>query len=175
MWFHTQFSINWKIHLTYKPRLKENSKKQALWQFKSYQIEVLWNTGNRNTGLQGTFRGTLSLQINSDLKEPRWLLTSIPQKPIAAFNHPNQHVGIRQHQTVSDRHQSEKGFISRSGPILSPQQVFSPLRFSYTRQWPIFMLLTIMPHRLKSHLFVVTPSIHFKAHGHLFRNRTLSF
>ena len=79
---------NW-IHLMYKPRLKENSKKQALWQFKSYQIEVLWNTGNRNTGLQGTFRGTLSLQIKSDLKEPRWLLTSIPQKPIAAFNHPN--------------------------------------------------------------------------------------
>lgn len=77
MWFNTQFSINWKIHLMYKPRLKENSKKQALWQFKSYQIEVRWNTGNRTTGLQGTFRGSSSLQIKLDLKEPRWLLTSI--------------------------------------------------------------------------------------------------
>ena len=111
---------NW-IHLMYKPRLKENSKKQALWQFKSYRIEVLSNTGNRNTGLQGTFRGSSSLQIKSDLKEPRWLLTSIPQKPTAAFNHPNQHVGIRQH-----RHPCDKGFICRSWPILSPHRgVFS--------------------------------------------------
>lgn len=120
---------NW-IHLMYKPRLKENSKKQALWLFKSYRTEVLSNTGNRTTGLQGTFRGSSSLQMNLDLKEPRWLFTSIPQKPIAAFNHPNQHVGIRQHQSVNDRHPCEKGFISQSWPILSPQQVFSPLRFS---------------------------------------------
>lgn len=122
MWFNIQFSINWKIHLMYKPRLKENSKKQALWQFKSYQIEVLWNTGNRTTGLQGTFRGSSSLQVKLDLKEPRWVINQHPQKPIAEFNHPNRYLGIRQHRIFSNRHRCEKGFISRSWPILSPQQ-----------------------------------------------------
>ena len=69
----------------------------------------------------GTFIWSSSLQMNLDLKEPRWLLTSIPQKPTAAFNHPNQHVGIRQH-----RHPCDKGFICRSWPILSPHRgVFS--------------------------------------------------
>ena len=178
MWFHTQLNTS-NVQAKVKRKLQETSSLAiqviSNWSSLKHRKQKHWFARDFQSFHLGTFIWSSSLQMNLDLKEPRWLLTSIPQKPIAAFNHPNQHVGIRQHQTVSDRHQSEKGFISRSGPILSPQQVFSPLRFSYTRQWPILMLLTIMSHRLKSHSLVVTPSIHFKAHGHLFRNRTLSF
>lgn len=105
MWFDIQVSINcflkYKIHLTYKPRLKENSKG---WQFKSHQTEVLWNRGKRNTGLEGTLRGSSSLQANSDPEEPQWLRTSLLEKPIPTFRHPSQQVGIKQQRTVRDEH-----------------------------------------------------------------------
>ena len=105
-----QYPIFHKLENTsnVQANVKRKLKEKALWQFKSHQREVFWNIGNRTTGLEGTFRGSSSFQINLDLKEPRWLLTSLPQKPIPTFNHPNQGLGIKQHCTFSDKYNTWK-------------------------------------------------------------------
>ena len=124
MWFHTQLNTS-NVQAKVKRKLQETSSLAiqviSNWSSLKHRKQKHWFARDFQSFHLGTFIWSSSLQMNLDLKEPRWLLTSIPQKPIAAFNHPNQHVGIRQH-----RHPCDKGFICRSWPILSPHRgVFS--------------------------------------------------
>lgn len=124
MWFHTQLNTS-NVQAKVKRKLQETSSLAiqviSNWSSLKHRKQKHWFARDFQSFHLGTFIWSSRLQMNLDLKEPRWLLTSIPQKPTAAFNHPNQHVGIRQH-----RHPCDKGFICRSWPILSPHRgVFS--------------------------------------------------
>lgn len=130
MWFNIQFSTNWKIYLMCKPRLKENSKKQALWQFKSHQIEVLWNTGNRTAGLERTFRGSSSLQI----VRPQRTKMVIHQHPTEAYCSIQSLKPTSGHQMIPDVQWQaslwEGIYLPELTDSLSTAEVFPHLLFS---------------------------------------------